>query len=270
MTEEGIAPEPGAGRRCASCGVVADESACYCHRCGRPFAETAPDVDIGGWFQAGWKLFVSNIPAAIGLCLVTIVPVVFLVVFGYFGVVGLAMLSDGRSSPPTIALIVFGVVMGLGAALVMLALPALQGGVYACFLDGIRTGRLTPHRFWTGFRHWWACTWVVWSLFAAMMLCLPFVLILIGIPLFGALSSVAWIALFRIVDRGRGGMEALSFACGVMRGRLWVLLLYTLMVSVVKNAGISAMYLGALVTVPIGVAALAAGYDSLSKKQDVQ
>ena len=270
MGEEGIAPELREGRRCPSCGVPALESARYCTGCGRPFADTAPAADIGGWIQAGWKLFVGNIPTAIGIPLVTIIPTMFFFVLGYFGMVGLVILSGEESAPPRIASIVLAAIMGTGAMLLALTMPALQGGVYACFLDGIRTGKLRADRFWTGFRHWWACTWVVWSVFAAMVLCLPFTLILIGIPVLLCLSTLAWIALFRIVDKGKGGMEAISFACEVMRGRLWMLVLYTFLVSLLKGAGVWAMYLGVVVTVPIGVAALAAGYDSLSKKQDLQ
>jgi hypothetical protein len=92
--------------------------------------------------------------------------------------------------------------------------------------------------------------------------------ILVGFPIMVGIGSLLWLALFRIVDTGRGGMEALSFAWGVMRGRLWLMLVYTLLVMTVMNAGVMCMYIGVVVTVPIGLAALAAAYDSVSGEPD--
>jgi len=38
-----------------------------------------------------------------------------------------------------------------------------------------------------------------------------------------------WLSLFRIVDKGSGGMEALSFAYRVVGRRLWSMLVYSLL-----------------------------------------
>jgi hypothetical protein len=148
------------------------------------------------------------------------------------------------------------------------AVPALQGGVYACFLHGIRTGELKMDRLWAGFRRWWACTWVSWVLGVAILICLPLMFVLIGIPLALGLLTLHWLALFRIVDKGEGGMAALSFAVHVLRRRLWFMLVCTLIASAVMSAGVAGIYLGVLVTAPIADAALAASYDSLSREQE--
>ncbi|MBE9565895.1 MAG: hypothetical protein IMF16_04020 [Proteobacteria bacterium] len=92
--------------------------------------------------------------------------------------------------------------------------------------------------------------------------------ILVGIPIALAAQSLLWLSLFRIVDKGQGGIEALSFAWGVMRERVWMLLVYTLVVFILMNSGAMFMYLGALVTVPIGIAVLAAAYESLRREQE--
>lgn len=251
---------------CPSCGTLAGEWARYCPTCGRRLGDATPDADIAGWVQAAWRLFVSDIPLAIGIALVSVIPTIAIFLLGYFGVIGMAMLSDPELGAPRVVLAVLGGVLGLMAMIVAFGLPALQGGIYACFLEGIRTGKLTAHNLWSGFRHLWACTWVTWMLGVAALLCLPLVFILIGIPLCLGLASLGWLSLFRIMDKREGGVEALSFAWGAMRGRLWTMLVYTLLVLTLMNAGAMGMYIGVVVTVPIGVAALAGGYDSLSRK----
>jgi len=148
------------------------------------------------------------------------------------------------------------------------AAPSVQGGVYACFLQGIRTGELKMDQLWAGFRRWWACTWVSWVLGGAAVICLPLVFLLIGIPLLFGLLTLHWLALFHIVDKGEGGIAALSFAVRVLRGRLWFMLVCTLIAFAVMSAGVAGIYLGVLVTAPIADAALAASYDSLSREQE--
>jgi hypothetical protein len=199
--------------------------------------------------------------------------VLFAVVFGfllagYFGFILTAILSDQKSGSPVPAvLIAMGVLWGAVLLVWAAAVPALQGGVYACFLQGIWTGELKADRLWTGFRRWWACTWVSWALGGAIVICLPLVFLLIGIPLILGLLTLHWLALFHIVDKGEGGVAALSFAGRVLRGRLWFMLVCTLIAFAVMGAGIAGMYLGVLVTAPIADAALAASYDSLSREQ---
>jgi hypothetical protein len=234
---------------------------------GEPAAGAAPEVDIGGWVKAGWEMFAKNIGPAIGIPLVVLVPVIVFVLFGYFGVIILAIMSDQhKSGAGLLAMGLLGSLLGLALLVLALVMSALSAGVCACFLDGLRTGKLTTARLGAGFRNWWACTWVAWVLGLAMLLCLPFVIILVGLPALYAIHTLTWLALFRIVDQGRGGMEALAFAWNAMRGRLWMMLLFTFLVVTLMTAGVSTMYVGVLVTVPIGVAALAAGYEAMSKR----
>lgn len=267
MTEAEPGSEQSAGQpRCPYCGAAADQSARYCQSCGRSLASPAPDVDIGGWVQAGWRLFVNNIPVAIGIPLIVVVPMIGFFFGGYFGFLALAMLMEQDLHLPKIALIIVASMLGLVALLLALAMPALHAGIYACFLDGLRSGRLTAGNILAGFRQWWACTWVFWMLGAAMVACVPFMLILVGIPAYFAIFTMLWLSLFRIVDRRRGGAEALSFAWAAMRGRLWVMLLYTFLMFILMNAGVMGFYFGIVVTAPIATAAMAAAYDSLSRK----
>jgi len=259
--------EPAAGFRCSSCGTVTSQPARYCPSCGRRLAGEAPDMDIAGWVEAGWRLFLRNIGLAIGIPLIVIVPMIAFFVFGYFGFIGVAVLSDGAPRALRVAGIALGALLGLGALVLALAMPALQAGIYACFVDATRTGKLTTGNLWAGFRHWWACTWVTGLLGFAMVMTLPLALVVIGIPLHLGLFSLMWLSLFRIVDERRGGMEALSFAWRVMHGRLWMMVLFTFLIYILMSAGVMGMYFGVVVTVPIGMGALAAGYDSLSKKE---
>jgi len=234
---------------------------------GEAAASAKPEVDIGGWVKVGWDLFAKNIGPAIGIPLVVLVPAIGSVLAGYSGVMILAVLSDQhKRGGALIAIEVLGVVFGVGLLILALAMPALEAGTYACFLGGIRTGKLTAANLGAGFRQWWACTWVTWVMGLVTLLCLPFVIILVGLPLLCGIHSLRWLALFRIVDQGRGGMEALAFAWNAMRGRLWMMLLFTFLMVTLMTAGASAMYFGALVTAPVGVAALAAGYEAMSKR----
>jgi hypothetical protein len=251
-----------------ACGHLSDASARYCPQCGRPLTPAAPEWDITEWVKAGWALFLRDLPMAIGVSLLWVVPVIVFVVFGYFGTFGVAILADAGTDAPRALALLLGAILALLVVGMSVAVPALQAGVYACFLEGIRTGRLSPDKVWAGFRNWWACTWVSGTLWSVVLLCLPLMFILVGIPIAVGIVSLLWLALFRIVDTGRGGMEALSFAWGVMRDRLWLMLVYTLLVMVVMEAGVMCMYIGVVVTVPIGIAALAAAYDSVKRERE--
>ncbi|UCC67400.1 MAG: zinc ribbon domain-containing protein [Armatimonadota bacterium] len=258
----------GAERRCPSCGAASDESARYCPSCGRALVGRAAGTDIGNWVSAGWALFLRDIPIAIAIPLIVVIPAVGFFILGYFGFFTLAIVAEEASGAPYIVPIVLGALLGAEAVFLFLVIPALQGGIYACFLQGIRTGKLTADNLWAGFRRWWACTWVSALLGGAAVLCLPLMFILIGLPLLLGLLTLHWLSLFRIVDKGGGGIEALSFACRAFRGRPWIMLVYTLLMFILMNAGVAAMYFGVLVTIPIADAAFAATYDSLSKEQE--
>ena len=256
------------GNHCPSCGAASSESARYCPCCGRALSESAGDIDIGKWIGAGWAVFLRDIPVAIAIPLIVVIPVVGFFALSYFGFFAVAILTEEAPGVPRLVPIALGAILGTIALFLALAVPALRGGIYACFLQGTRTGKLTADSLGMGFRRWWACTWVTWLLGGASVLCLPLMFILIGFPLLLGLSTLQWLSLFHIVDKGRGGMEALSFAWGCLRGRMWIMLLYTLLMLALMSAGVAAMYFGVLVTVPIADAALAASYDSLSKEQE--
>jgi len=268
MTSDSASQQPTAGGACPSCGVGQAASVPCCPHCGRPWTAAAPEGDITDWVKTGWALFLSNIPMAIGLALLVVVPGIVLFMFAYFGAFGLAILADAKGDAPHVLGILLAAILVLMAMALALAMPALKAGVYACFLEGIRTGKLSADNIWAGFRNWWSCTWVSWALGTATFLCLPWMLILVGIPITLAIQSLLWLSLFRIVDEKRGGIEALSFAWEVMRRRGWMLLVYTFVVFVVMSFGGMAMYLGAIVTAPIGIAVFAAAYDSLRREQE--
>jgi len=273
MTNDtGSESQPAQEERCAACGGPLEASARYCPSCGRPSSHQPPDVDIAGWVRASWNLFEHNIGAAIGIPLVVLVPTMVLGLGGYLAMAGLAVagsaLEDALDRGPGLFALAAagGVVWLIGLIFAFVVIAALVAGVCACFLDGIRSRRLTTAHLWDGFRQWWACTWVCWALALAATLCSPFMVVLIGIPVVFALYTLMWLALFHIVDQRRGGTEALAFAWNAMRGRLWMMLLFTFLMFVLQSAGAAAMYFGILVTSPIVAAALAAGYDALSRR----
>ena len=213
-------------------------------------------------------MFANNIGPAIGIPLVMTVPLFGFFFISYFGSFVLMMLADKHSGDFTrTTMYVLGAIVGLVLLIFALVLPAVEAGVYACFLGGVRTRKLTADKLGAGFRQWWACTWVAWASWLATLICLPFVVVLVGLPALYAVQTVKWLALCRIVDKGQGGMEALAFAGNALQGRLWMMLLFTLLAITLMGAGASAIYLGILVTVPIGLGAMAAGYHALSARQ---
>jgi hypothetical protein len=269
MTEETGSPPPGE-QHCSGCGAAVNPLASYCSSCGRPLGIVPPEVDIGGWVQTGWRLFTGNVATAIGLCLLLVVPVFMTLGLLYFGGFGLVFFSTPGPEVPKTGLVVVASVMGTGVLLLVLLLPAMRAGIMACFLDGMRTGKLTTGKLWVGFRHWWACTWVSWLLGLALLISLPFNLILIGIPISLGINTLLWLALFHIGEQERGGGEALAFAWNALRGRFWPMILSTLLVGLMMGAGAMAMYFGVIVTVPLGLASFAAGYDALSRQSNLR
>lgn len=267
--EETTSPEqPYAVRHCPSCGAVSDGSPHSCPSCGHMSVAGDGAFDIGKWVSAGWALFLRDIAMSVAILLVVIAPIVCLCVVGYLGVIVMAIPGEPQSGVPRVVSTVMGAVLGAVVLIAGLVVPALQAGVSSCFLNGIRTGRLKADSLWAGFRHWWACTWVCGLLTGGTILCLPLGFLLVGIPLLLGLNTLYWISLFRIVDKGRGGMEALSFAYRVLRRRLWSMLVYSLLVFSLMTVGVMAMYIGVLISVPLGYGILAASYDSLSKEQE--
>ncbi len=259
--------QTGAVNRCPSCGAVSDGSLTTCLSCGRALAGgEGGSLDIAKWVSSGWGLFLRDIPMAVAIPLIVTVPVIALLVASYFGSIVMIILSESKG--PNVVPLVSGIVIGTMILLSGLALPALQAGVSACFLHGIREGKLNAVHIWAGFRHWWACTWVGSLTTAAVILSIPLLFILIGFPLLLGACTLYWLTLFRIVDKGRGGIEALSFAFRVVGSRMWPMLVYSLLVMTLMSAGMMAMYIGVLISVPIGYAILAASYDSLSKGYD--
>jgi len=267
MTDQTGPQQPATGQACPACGHVAPAPVRYCPQCGRPWA--APqEPEFIQWAKAGWALFVRDIPMAVGLSLVVVVPCAAVVIFCYFGFFGVAVLADPTTDAPVWLAVLLGGLVALLALAMSVVVPALQAGVYACFLEGMRTGRLSFDKIWTGFRNWWACTWVSGTLGSAALLCFPLLFILIGIPIVVGIVGLAWFSLFRIVDKERGGMEALSFAWRVMWERLWLRLVFVLLLMALMNVGVAGMYIGVFVTVPLAIAIFAAAYDTLGKERE--
>jgi hypothetical protein len=272
MTDPASQVPPAGEAQCPSCGCAVAAGAAYCPSCGRAVAAAPPEVDIGGWVKAGWDLFARNLGPAIAIPLLIIVPAIAFVFVAYFGGIVVAMLADalknGENGRGFIALGIYGVIVGLGVLLLALILPALTAGIYACFLEGMRTGKLTASKLGAGFGQWWAATWVGWLMGLAVLLCLPFFLVLVGFLAVYVVAGLYWLALFHVVDQRRGGMEALGFAWrATTQGRFWMMLLFTFLILTLINAGASAMWLGMLVSTPIGIGALAAGYEALRKRE---
>jgi hypothetical protein len=266
MTDPGSELQPVAAPQCPSCGSALEPSAQSCPACGWPVGQQPPDVDVDGWMKAGWKTFAGNIAPAVAIPLVVIVPYALLFLAAYFGFFVLVMLA-GPGRDPIIALEFGGVFFGIIIVIFALVMPALIAGIYACFLEGVRTGKVTASNLGVGFRNWWACTWVTWVLNLVMLVCTPFAMILIGIPLYLGFATLAWLAVLRIVDKGCGGIEALTFAWDAMTGRMWAMIAFTLFAFAVTTVGVAGMYVGVLVSSPIGMAALAAAYTDLSRRQ---
>jgi len=271
MTDPGSELQPVAAPQCPSCGSALESSAQSCPACGAPVGHQPPAVDVGNWVRVGWDTFADNIAPAVAIPLVVIVPGIALFLAAYLGFIILffilAMLA-GPGGNPTTALEFGGIFFGIVIVIFALVMPALTAGIYACFLEGVRTGKVTASNLGVGFRKWWACTWVTWVLNLVMLVCMPFAMILIGIPLVLGFATLQWLALLRIVDRRCGGIEALAFAWDTMTGRMWPMIAFTLLIATIKLVGAVGGYLiGLAVALPILFAALAAAYVDLSRKQ---
>jgi len=268
MTDPGSELQPVAVQ-CPSCGSALESSAQSCPACGWPVGQQSPGVDVDGWMKAGWKTFAGNIAPAVAIPLVVIVPYAVLFLAAYVGFLITVMLA-GPGRDPITALKFGGIFFGVVIVIFALVMPALMAGIYACFLEGVRTGKVTASNLGAGFRNWWACTWVTWVLNLVILVCTPFAMILIGIPLVLGFGSLAWLAMLRIVDKGCGGIEAFTFAWDAMTGRMWGMIAFTLFALAVMTVGVAAVYIGVLVTWPIGTAALAAAYVDLSRKRLIE
>jgi hypothetical protein len=265
MTDPGSELEPVAAQ-CPSCGNPLEASAQSCPACGAPAGYQPPAVDVSNWVKAGWETFARNIAPAVAIPLVVIVPFIALFLAAYFGFIILMMLA-GPGGNPIAALEFGGVFFGIVIIIFALVMPALTTGVYACFLEGVRTGKVTASHLGVGFRNWWACTWVTWVLNLVMFVCMPFAMILIGIPLVLGFATLQWLALLRIVDRRCGGIEALGFAWEAMTGRMWAMIAFTLLIATIKLVGgVGGYLIGLVVAAPIIFGALAAAYDGLSRR----
>jgi len=228
-----------------------------------------PEVDIAGWIKAGWELFVGNIGMAIVLPLLVMGAGLALGLIAYGAlVVGVITGASEGHGFNWLPFSMMAGVSGFGCLALALVMPALGAAVLACFLDGIRTGKLSTARLDTGWRNWWACTWVVWVMGAMTLACLAFAAILVGLPALVAVATLSWLALFRIVDRGQGGNEAMSFAWNALRGRLWMMLLFTFLIGLLRSAGVVMLGVGVLITTPIAMGALAAAYNALAMPRE--
>jgi hypothetical protein len=219
------------------------------------------------FLERGRQLFSHNLTRAMAIPLAAIGP---LAAFGALAFAGPAVLlptaEKALGHPPEL---VVGAIIegyfGIVSITFILLMPALIAGVAACFLGGIRSGSLTADRLGDGFRNWWSCTWVVWLLECGTAVSMPLVAILIGVPGVYGLQALIWLALFRIVDRQQGGVEALAFAWRVMRSN-WLMLTVSTFVMITLVAAGVLVVVGIATIVPVIAGALAAAYDDLSTR----
>jgi hypothetical protein len=233
-----------------------------------PYDDRQRPVNPLSWFESGRQLFLRNPLPAIALPFAVVGPLVLLGAAALAGTLAIELLADrvtGRLNELLTAAALEGY-LGVLAVLFIAVMPALLAGVFACFLQGVRTGRLTADRLLDGFRSWWACTWVVWLLESAVGLSIPLIVVLIGAPCIYALHTLIWLALFRIVDKRQGGGQAILFAWRVMQERWLMLTFFTFVMMTVVMAG-TLVLIGMILITPIATAALAAGYDALSQNE---
>ncbi len=200
------------------------------------------------------------------MTLLLTLPVFCLVILTYLTMIATAILAGPARMSTDAMPIALGIVFGVFGLLFGLFMPALRAGVFACFREGLRSGRMTAQPLWSGFRQWWACTWVCWAAFLAVLLSLPFCFLLVGFLLIPAIGLLAWLALFRITDKNLGGIEAITFAWRALQGRFWMMLVYSLLVSALMGAGVMGMYIGLFFSVPFGIACYAVAYEALRRK----
>ena len=220
------------------------------------------------WLEAGRQLYARNLTAAIAIPLAALVPLAVLaaaalasgMVAGY-----LSGKAPGTMPELVTAATVEGY-MGIISIVFLVLMPALVAGVLACFLDGIRGGKLTARHLRDGFRSWWACTWVVWLLECGTAVSIPLIPVLVGVPGIYALHTLMWLALLRIVDVRLGGVEALGFAWRTIQGNWVMLTLFTFIVMTLVTAG-TVVIVGVVTVTPIIAGTLAAGYEALSERE---
>lgn len=216
------------------------------------------------WFDAGRRLYTRNLLPALLIPLAVFLPLTLLAA---------AALATGHvatclsralpgATPDLLPAALVETYLAVTSLLFLVLTPALVAGVFACFLDGIRTGKLTARRLGDGFRSWWSCTWVVWLLVSCSTISLPLIAVLIGVPTLVAAQALLWLALFRLVDARRGGLDALLFAWHVLQGRWPMLIIFTFLVTTLFTAG-TVVLVGFATTTPLLLGTLAAGYEAL-------
>jgi hypothetical protein len=236
-------------------------------------------MDLRACLRSGWYLFARDPKAALLISLAVVGPIVALqlavqVVLSHVGVAA-------PDEPPWTAWSIRNAAM----LLEMLILPALGAGASACCLGAVRSGDLTTHNLGVGFSRWWACTWVTWLPFLAFFLFSS----LLVLPMSFVLLTPAWLGVFHIVDTDCGGIRALRYAWGAMPSAVWQVVLLTFLTCLMIGAGFwvywavlfvssplsiaahrllsLSIYAVTLFTLPIGLGALAAAYDALSKRE---
>ncbi len=180
-------------------------------------------LDLGQILSEGWRLFTADIGGFIG----------FTIVAGLIAI-GLALTLVGM---------LFYMPLFAGFWVVPFFMLKGRPHVFGDFFGGFRqTGQLL--------------------LLGLVMGLLVFVgTLLLIIP--GIYLAIAWTwAMGLVIDRKMGFWEAMSVSMKVVNKNFWETLLLVLVIAVINSLG-SAVFVGSLVTIPLGICMLVAGYRAI-------
>ncbi|MCZ7663455.1 MAG: glycerophosphoryl diester phosphodiesterase membrane domain-containing protein [Thermoleophilia bacterium] len=234
---------------CFYCGGEVAAGPGFCPRCGAPVA-TGPQ-------QATW----TPSPVAYGPATGGPRPIESIVASGYKLDIG-AILSDGwrlftSNVGGFLGFALLGGLLGflLGITIVgMLFLVPLLAGFYVVPLLMLKGRTPVFGDFFGGFRQLGSLV----ALGVVMGLLILLGTILLILP--GIYLSIAWTwAIPLIVDRRMGFWEAMSASMKVVNKNFWETLLLVLLVGVINAAG-GIVFVGYLVTIPLGYCILVAAY----------
>jgi len=217
-------------------------------------------LDIGACASKGWDLVKANFWPIVGISFVNMIAL-----SGINQLLGLisrpsmnAMLQQHEFTPAGIALVVGTMIAGMPFSTV------LMGGLFRYYLKIIRGQPATIADAFSGFSHGFAQLAIL-GLVQGILIYLGFALCLLP----GIYLAVAWyFAVFLIADQGMDFWSAMELSRKVVTKHWFMVFGFMLVMGLLAAAGLIACCIGVLVSMPVGMLAIALGYETIFRRKN--
>jgi membrane-anchored glycerophosphoryl diester phosphodiesterase (GDPDase) len=213
------------------------------------------EVRFGDWIGEGWTMFTRQwkgwVTLSLSFFVVTVLPILAIIVVMYVMMFATAMLQQqhSRGAPPQIPIAIFLVFYLALFAVIIVLIPLtvlLMGGAYRAAFKQLRGGRVE-------FRDLFSARDCYWRLLGATFI--HFALVMIGailciIPAF-IVGGLLFFTIPLIVERNLGIADAIRASRELTQRRLWMFVLFAILVQLIASAGSYVCYVGLLATWPL-------------------